>query len=70
MLKRKTEVFLLNSFPLAGEFFQQKNPELFKFRAFSNKKLPREDSNLGPSGYDLTPVTRRVGLSLRPDQSP
>ncbi|MDE2027951.1 MAG: recombinase family protein, partial [Candidatus Omnitrophica bacterium] len=28
--------------------------------------LPREDSNLGPSGYDLTPITRRVGLSLRP----
>ena len=24
--------------------------------------LPREDSNLGHSGYDLTPITRRVGL--------
>ncbi|MFA5146956.1 MAG: recombinase family protein [Candidatus Omnitrophota bacterium] len=29
--------------------------------------LPREDSNLGQRGYDLTPVTRRVGLSLHPN---
>ena len=28
--------------------------------------LPREDSNLGHSGYTLTPITRRVGLSLHP----
>ena len=33
-----------------------------KLWAFSNW-LPREDSNLGHSGYDLTSVTRRVGLS-------
>ena len=29
---------------------------------FQPNWLPREDSNLGHSGYDLTPITRRVGL--------
>ena len=29
---------------------------------FPTNWLPREDSNLGQSGYDLTPITRRVGL--------
>ena len=28
--------------------------------------LPGEDSNLGPSGYDLTCISARVGLSLHP----
>lgn len=32
----------------------------------SSEWLPREGSNLGPSGYFLTPITWRVGLSLHP----
>ena len=35
---------------------------LFTKRASRPNWLPREDSNLGHSGYDLTPITRRVGL--------
>ena len=31
--------------------------------------LPPEDSNLRHGGYDLTPITRRVGLSLHPENS-
>ncbi|MBN2096925.1 MAG: recombinase family protein, partial [Candidatus Omnitrophica bacterium] len=31
--------------------------------------LPGEDSNLGPSGYDLTYISARVGLSLHPEPS-
>jgi site-specific DNA recombinase len=31
---------------------------------FHKNWLPREDSNLGQRGYDLTPIARRVGLYL------
>ncbi len=38
----------------------------FTKRASRLSWLPDEDSNLGPSGYDLTCVSARVGLSLHP----